>query len=140
MKELYEPGSNVKITLLKNLNKKTSLKKGNLVKANSVSYSENTVDKLTQKKALAVFTPSILTEEQIENALEKLMIVHESISHVDVLTLFGDQEHLEKVIQDHAFRDDLHIDIFTIGSSPVLETYELNEELAFKTFINEFID
>lgn len=134
LKELYNPSSHIKITMLSNLNKRTSLKKGNLVRSGSKSGH----DEFNPQTALAVFYPSILKEDEICLALDKLSIIDSHITQIDLLTIFGDQESLQKRINENKIRDDLNIEVYAIGSTPVLESYDFNIELAKKVFLNEF--
>lgn len=134
LREFYNPQSNIKITLMQNLNRKTSSKKGNLVKGKSMSN----VEELVYSRTLAVYYPSLLKEEEINMALEKLSIIDTQYTHVDVLTLFGDQEHLQKLASDQNVRDNLTIEVFSIGSTPVLQSYEINVALANRIFVDEF--
>ena len=134
LKEFYRFESHHKITLLKNLNTKTSLKKGNLIKTKSVGGA----NEISQINSLLVFEASLQTQEDIDHAIEKINIIDHSITHVDILALFGDQNSLQKLFKENKIRDDLNVDVFSIGSTPLLDGHSLNIDLANDIFISEF--
>lgn len=132
LREIYSPTNVVKITLLQNLNKRTSLKKGTLQRSSSLGEVGSTMD------ALAVFYPSICKQEEIGTVLDKLSLVDHHINHIDILTIFGDQNKLQELINEQKLREDLVVDVYAIGSTPYLESYEVNIKLANKLFYSEF--
>lgn len=132
LREIYTPTNVVKITLLKNLNKRTSLKKGNLQRSMSLGETGGDQD------ALAVFYPSICKSEEISTVLDKLSVVDSHINHIDILTIFGDQYKLQELINEQKMREELVVDVYAIGSTPYLESYEVNVQLANKLFYSEF--
>lgn len=71
LKEFYGNRAGIKITLLQNLNKRTSLKKGNLQKG--LSYGD--IDDILNPFKITVFYPSLLKEEEISLALDKINLI-----------------------------------------------------------------
>ncbi|CAI2372165.1 unnamed protein product [Moneuplotes crassus] len=132
LKEFYSQSLNDKVTLIKNISERAVLKTGNLIKTKSVGGVA------TNLKTLTVFTPSLITEEEIKYAHEKVNLIDLTINKVVILSMFGDQTSLQEQFEAEKDRSDLEIEVLTIGSTPLLLGYQVDVDSSNSIFISEF--
>ena len=115
--------SKTKISLVENISM-MSPAKGKLVKS--------------EVNRALLFISSLLSDNEIDYTIDKLEIIEPRYKYVDIVTLFANPTHVNDSLKSKLERDDIIVSVHSIGSSPELQDFEINRELANDLFYSEF--
>ena len=87
---------------------------------------------------IVLFISSLLTEKEIEYAVDQVETIDPKYIFIDIVTLFANPTYVIETLKPKIGRDDISIQVYSIGSSPELQDFEVNKELANKIFLSEF--